>query len=58
MERNDPGKHKRFVSHQANTKAKIPEKATIIIDMLTLRPYLGCHSAKALPLNSGDLVAH
>ncbi|MFY4729439.1 hypothetical protein [Nitrospira sp. BLG_2] len=32
---NDFGEHNRFVSHQADTKAKIPGKATIMIDIPT-----------------------
>jgi hypothetical protein len=54
MERNDFGEHKLLVSHQANTKAKIPEKATIMLDILTLPPYylLGHHSKKVLPLDT------
>ena len=35
MERNDFGEHNRFVSHQADTKAKMPGKTTIMIDIPT-----------------------
>ncbi len=56
MERNDPGKHKRLVNHQASTNANTPGKAIIMIDMLTVLPCEGATLKKSCLKTRRDLA--